>query len=90
MEEREQESALYEVARQLQANAMKEAEASKGYIEQQRAIAAALTVITDPDVKGLLEQIDAATSEKISDELQHNESLIAEFVALTGIQPAKD
>lgn len=86
----EQREALFNVARLLQKNAMLEAESSKGYIEQQAAISAALEVVTDPYYKALLERIDAETSEKISDELQHNESLIAEFVALTGIEPAKD
>lgn len=82
--------ALLEVAKQLQLNAAKEADASKGYIEQKAAIANALTLVSDEETKMLLKALDEATDEKISDELNHNVSLIEEFTLLTGIQPATD
>lgn len=81
---------LLKVAEVLQLNAKAEAEASEKYIYQKQVIAEALEVETDENIISLLREIDSATDEKISDELNHNVSLIQEFVDLTGINVSED
>lgn len=78
------------VAEILQSNAKAEADASEKYIQQKRVIAEALEIETDEGILQLLKEIDAATDEKISDELNHNVSLIDEFIRLTNIPVAED
>lgn len=78
------------VAEMLQSNAKAEADASERYIQQKRVIAEALEVETDESIIQLLKEIDSATDEKISDELNHNVSLIDEFIRLTNIPVAED
>lgn len=81
---------ILKVAEVLQVNAKKEADASENYIFQKQVIADALLVEQDPVIIELLQKIDAATDEKISDELNHSASLIEEFVTLTKIPISED
>lgn len=87
MEELEQ--LLYELSTKLMKNEEAEAEAVKGYNEQLALIARAKE-LADEELKAFLDKLEAATKEKISDELNHGESLYAEYVEMTGIQPATD
>lgn len=88
MEELEQ--LLYELSTKLMKNEEAEAEAVQGYNEQLRLIASAKELAEDEEMKAFLDKLEAATKEKISDELNHGESLYAEYVEMTGIKPAKD
>lgn len=87
MEELEQ--LLYELSTKLMKNEEAEAEAVKGYNEQ-LALIARVKELADEELKAFLDKLEAATKEKISDELNHGESLYAEYVEMTGIQPATD
>ncbi len=86
--------ALYELSGVLMANERREAEAVEGYNEQLEKIAKAREKIEGSgEYSGLssfLDELEAATKEKISDELNHGQSLYAEYVQMTGIEPAKD
>lgn len=88
MEELEQ--LLYELSTKLMKNEEAEAEAVQGYNEQLKLIARVKELAEDEDMKAFLDKLEAATKEKISDELNHGESLYAEYVEMTGIQPATD
>lgn len=85
----ELEQVLYELSTKLMKNEEAEAEAVKGYNEQLALIARAKE-LADEELKAFLDKLEAATKEKISDELNHGESLYAEYVEMTGIQPATD
>lgn len=92
MDETKQKS-LYALSGILMANEQREAEAVEGYNQQLKIIAEVRDNFNDSDETELLAFLDvleAATKEKISDELNHGESLYAEYVQMTGIQPAKD
>lgn len=83
---------LYELSTKLMKNEEAEAEAVQGYNEQLALIAKVRYAAEqggDQDLDPFLDKLEAATKEKISDELNHGESLYAEYVEMTGIQPAK-
>lgn len=84
------EKALYEVAAALQRNMADEGDAVKSYTEQLAKIAEAMEVTEDADMLALLQRIYAATEEKISDELNHQQGLLAEYVELTNIKIAEE
>lgn len=88
MEELEQ--LLYELSTKLMKNEEAEAEAVQGYNEQLKLIARVKELAEDEEMKAFLDKLEAATKEKISDELNHGESLYKEYVEMTGIEPAKD
>ena len=69
----------------------REAEAVEGYNEQLKVIALVRDAFTgDTDMLEYLDTLEAATQEKIQDELNHGHSLYEEYTEITGIQPAKD
>mgnify|MGYP001092895403 CR=1 FL=1 len=82
--------AFMRLAKALQANAEKEAEAVKGYTEQLEAILAAQELADEEDRDFFLSKLYEATQEKISDELNHNQSLLNEYVEFTGIPVAEE
>jgi len=88
MEELEQ--LLYELSTKLMKNEEAEAEAVQGYNEQLKLIARVKELAEDEEMKAFLDKLEAATKEKISDELNHGESLYKEYVEMAGIEPAKD
>ena len=88
MEELEQ--LLYDLSTTLMANEEAEAEAVQGYNEQLKLIARAKELAEDEEMKAFLDKLEAATKEKISDELNHGEILYKEYVEMTGINPATD
>ena len=85
---------LYELSTKLMKNEEAEAEAVQGYNEQLALIAKVQTLAAEvgegAELLPFLEKLEAATKEKITDELNHGESLYREYVEMTGIQPAKD
>lgn len=81
--------AFMRLAKALQANAEKEAEAVKGYTEQLEAILAAQELADEED-RYFLSKLYEETQEKISDELNHNQSLLNEYVEFTGIPVAEE
>ncbi|MDE6274346.1 MAG: hypothetical protein K2L87_04795 [Clostridiales bacterium] len=84
----ELEKVLYDLSTKIMKNQKAEAEAVEGYNEQLKLIAAAQDLAVDKELKNFLDELEAATKEKISDELNHGESLYAEYVQMTGIKPA--
>ena len=83
---------LYELSTILMKNEQKEAEAVDGYNEQLKLICRA-RLEAEQSEEGreylpFLDELEAATKEKISDELNHGANLNAEYVEMTGIQPA--
>ena len=50
----------------------------------------ARSLFSDADVVGALDELEAATREKIADELNHSVSLNDEYTELTGIAPKED
>lgn len=93
----ELEKVLYDLSTKIMKNEKAEAEAVEGYNEQLKLINLAQSLIEDETLgkdldkeamKEFLEKLEAATKEKISDELNHGESLYAEYVQMTGIKPA--
>lgn len=84
--------ALFALSGVIMANEQREAEAVEGYNRQLELIAEARDNLggEDGEFASFLDTLEAATKEKISDELNHGESLYAEYVRMTGIQPAKD
>lgn len=88
----ETERLLLELGKELSENQMKEAEAVKGYTQQ---LAMILEVIDKlpaekEDLREFLDKLAAETEEKISDELNHQQSLLGEYVSLTGINIAEE
>lgn len=81
--------AFMRLAKALQANAEKEAEAVKGYTEQLEAILATQELADEED-RAFLSKLYEETQEKISDELNHNQSLLNEYVEFTGIPVAEE
>ncbi len=84
---------LYELSSLLMANERKEAEAVEGYNDQLALIDRAQDLAAesgDNDLLPFLDKLEVATKEKITDELNHGESLYAEYVEMTGIKPATD
>ncbi len=85
----EEEKVLYELSTMLMTNEKREAEAVEGYNEQLKLIAKARE-FGNEELSVFLDRLEEETKEKISDELNHVESLYAEYVEMTGIQPAED
>lgn len=81
---------LLELGREISANQEKEAEAVKGYTEQLGMILKVLDEIAEGELRTYLEKLAAATEEKISDELNHQQSLLGEYVEITGIKIAEE
>ena len=82
---------LYALSGVLMANEQREAEAVEGYNQQLKIIDEAREAFSDDrELSAFLDTLEAATKEKISDELNHGQSLYDEYVQMTGIQPAKD
>lgn len=90
----ERQKALYALSGVLMANEQREAEAVEGYNQQLKLIAEVRDKfegdVDSADLTAFLDELEAATKEKISDELNHGQSLYAEYVQMTGIEPAKD
>ena len=86
----ELEKVLYDLSGILMVNERREAEAVEGYNEQLKLISRAKALTEEGDIKLFLDTLEAATKEKISDELNHGESLYNEYVEMTGIKPAVD
>ncbi len=86
-------SLLYALSGILITNEEREAVAVRGYNEQLKLIEDIRALAAqdgNAELLQFLEVLEAATKEKISDELNHGESLYREYVELTGIQPATD
>lgn len=84
---------LYELSSMLMVNERKEAEAVEGYNNQLALIDRVRDLSADSGEEYLLpflDKLESATKEKITDELNHGESLYAEYVEMTGIKPAAD
>lgn len=82
---------LYDLSGVLMANEQREAEAVEGYNQQLKIIDDVREAFSDDaEMNEFLDTLEAATKEKISDELNHGQSLYEEYVQMTGIQPAKD
>ena len=82
------ESMLYELADVIMANEKAEAEAVKGYNKQLELICSIKVMF--PEQADFFNKLEAATQEKIQDELSHGNSLYAEYTTLTGIAPKED
>lgn len=87
----ERQKLLYALSGILMANEQREAEAVEGYNQQLKIIDEVREKFGDEEeLIEFLDTLEAATKEKISDELNHGQSLYEEYVQMTGIQPAKD
>lgn len=86
----EQDKKLSEVAKILQSNAKREADAIEFYTLQLELIEEAISITEEGELKELLKSLYSGTEEKISDELNHSASLVNEYVQLTGINIAED
>lgn len=90
----EQQKALYALSGVLMANEQREAEAVEGYNQQLKIIDEVRDKCAGmegfEEFSGFLDVLEAATKEKISDELNHGQSLYDEYVQMMGIQPATD
>lgn len=81
---------LYQLAIIIQKNQEREAQAVQGYTEQLAIIQQAKELSTDADIMSFLDKLEDETKEKISDELNHEKGLLAEYVELTGIEIKED
>lgn len=87
----ERQKLLYALSGVLMANERREAEAVEGYNQQLKIIDEVREAFSDDEeLYKFLDMLEAATKEKISDELNHGQSLYEEYIQMTGIQPAKD
>ena len=90
----EQKSDLIFIGELLQRNAQKEAEAIESYADLLRNLQKTrdnfFNQNADSDIVHYLETLINATTEKISDELNHQKSLMYEFVEITGINIAEE
>lgn len=87
----EKQKLLYALSGVLMANEQREAEAVEGYNQQLKIIDEVREAFKDDEeLSKFLDTLEAATKEKISDELNHGQSLYEEYIQMTGIQPAKD
>lgn len=87
----EKQKLLYELSGTLMVNERREAEAVEGYNQQLKIITEVRNAFSDDEeLLRFLDALEAATKEKISDELNHGESLYREYVEMTGIEPAKE
>ena len=94
--DKELECAYYNLARIIQKNQEREAQAVQGYTEQLEAISRLKSILAEEqktenqqDLE-LLEALEEATKEKIADELNHEQGLLSEYVELTDIKPKED
>jgi hypothetical protein len=94
--DKELECAYYNLARIIQKNQEREAQAIQYYTEQLEAISRLKSILAEEqkvenqqDLE-LLEALEEATKEKIADELNHEQGLLSEYVELTDIQPKED
>ena len=86
---KEQACAIGELAKIIAENNRREAE--EGYTEQLKAIARAREAFSESgEAAQWLERFEETTREKIADELNHSNSLNAEYSDLTGIDPKED
>ncbi len=90
MENQETEGLLMELGQELSANQEKEAEAVKGYTRQLGMIMKIIETTENEGLREFLQKLAEATEEKISDELNHQQGLLSEYVELTGIKIAED
>lgn len=87
----EQMHVALELAEIVSENNKKEQEAVKGYTEQLQVIQRAKEAFPDDaEVLAMLEQLEAQTREKIADELNHSNSLTAEYTSITDIRAKED
>ena len=88
----ETERLLLELGTELSENQMKEAEAVKGYTRQLAMIMEVIDKLPaeKEELREFLDKLATETEEKISDELNHQESLLGEYVSLTGINIAEE
>lgn len=86
------EKRLLELGRELSINQQKEADAVKEYTVQLSMIMQVINELPTEyeEWREPLEKLAAATEEKISDELNHERSLLEEYVNLTGIKIAEE
>lgn len=96
--EKELECAYYDLAVIIQKNQEREAQAVQGYTAQLQAISRLKNYLgTTEEQKrenaeeiAFLDLLEAETKEKIADELNHEQGLLAEYVELTDIQIKED
>lgn len=83
---------LFDLSSVLMLNEQREAEAVEGYNRQLKLIAEVRDKLGEEggELNAFLDELETATKEKISDELNHGESLYAEYIRMTGIRTAKD
>ena len=87
----EQKCVLYELAAVVAENDRREAEAVQGYTELLKVIGRAQAAFAnDASALEYLAALEAATQEKIADELEHSDSLRVEYTQITGIEPKED
>ena len=87
----EQKCVLSELGAQLMRNSAKESDAVLGYTVQLDKIQMAKSLCGEyADIMNFLDMLESATREKIADELNHSESLLDEYVEITGIAPKED
>lgn len=83
-----------ELAEIIEENQSMEAQAVKGYTKQLGVIEKLIDILTDSAEDSekitFLMELKSATEEKISDELNHQEGLLMEYVEFTGIKINKD
>lgn len=91
MDEEQKQELLFKLSGVLMENEKREAEAVEGYNEQMKVIAQVRDAHSDDaELLAFLDKLEAATEEKIQDELNHGLSLYAEYTQMTGIKPAED
>lgn len=78
------------LAMAIQENQEREAQAVTGYTEMLGIIEKLIDISTDSQEVDFLESLKAETEEKISDELNHQQGLLEEYVEFTGIKINKD
>lgn len=90
----EQKGDLIFIGEMLQRNAQKEAEAIESYADLLRNLQKVrdnfFNQNADADIVRYLDNLINSTAEKVSDELNHQKSLMYEFVEITGIQIAEE
>lgn len=88
--EKETEILLLELGEELSENQKKEADAVKGYTRQLAMIMKAIELTDNQKLLDFLHNLAEKTEEKISDELNHEQGLLNEYVELTGIKISED
>ena len=83
------EEAFYTLARIVQENQEREAQAVKGYTDQLEQIWRCMEIAGEEN-HSALEKLEAETKEKIADELNHQSGLIQNYTYLTGISAGKE